>query len=220
MKATIINKLLLKGAYYYLDAMLFVFNPNEEKAFRTFWRYYISKPYDSLYCNEKPSQVFPLQHKFSIVTFKIKIHINAINRYVKYYQNNYVVFPFSKDICYYTDMTKKRKWKSWLQHYQYNEADEYPIVAVYLPVAQIDRDTDVLYGIVDGNHRATLANLYNEHPDVICIQTYLLPQEVFCDEKSWLLYLMTANYCQLITHNYPKDIFDQIESLLFGYLLD
>ena len=52
--------------------------------------------------------------------------------------------------------------------------------------------------IIEGNHRITNASIKKETIEVIRIDTILVPLNIFNRTRDWLLYIMIANFYEIV----------------------
>ncbi len=125
-----------------------------------------------------------LKFSFNIYEISKSIYANAISHHEERIDKGYYYYDTRNELLFNKGFLAKKE-------------HEYPIIAIFLPAF----DTQgilCMNGIIEGNHRVTNAKINNQKIDVVIIDTILLPLDVFGSTNEWLLYIMLANYYELM----------------------
>jgi len=202
----------LKPIMELLTKLLLVsYNEKIATEFYAFWDYFLSQKYLN---PKKPKKIlmqhFSLEYKFGSVKEIMLINIEEIAKNIS---DNTIAFErekYSNKDYYYTDMRKSFLFNKPLFN---KKKHKYPVIAIFFPAVS-PQQTLRMNCIIEGNHRVTNATIKNETIDVIRINTILVPLNVFNRTRDWLLYVMIANFYEIIHKNNEITSYEQIENYL------
>lgn len=185
----------LKPMLNLLTRLLIIkYNESVAASFYSFWDYYLSQ----IYINPKRPKIFlqhfALEYRFNDIKETMLLNIDETAKYIA---NNLISVKkekYNSDNYYYTDM---RKGILFNKLFFQKKNHKYPIIALFFPAVSPQNKLR-MNCIIEGNHRVTNAAIKNETIEVIRINTILVPLNMFNRTRDWLLYIMIANFYEIV----------------------